>query len=88
MGQDPTPWLALGAEVFHILMAFTTVSYTHLRAHETVLDLVCRLPLEKTTNRLYDVIYLLLYVPTYIHFTPLTQEHLCPLLLQASTIPV
>src|SRR5664280_3279583 len=26
---------------------FTTVSYTHLRAHETVLDLVCRLLLEK-----------------------------------------
>ena len=25
----------------------TTVSYTHLRAHETVLDLVCRLLLEK-----------------------------------------
>ena len=28
------------------------VSYTHLRAHETVLDLVCRLLLEKKT---YDV---------------------------------
>ena len=28
----------------------TTVSYTHLRAHETVLDLVCRLLLEKTKN--------------------------------------
>ena len=30
-----------------------TVSYTHLRAHETVLDLVCRLLLEKknTTQR-------------------------------------
>ena len=30
-----------------------TVSYTHLRAHETVLDLVCRLLLEKkkTQNR-------------------------------------
>ena len=28
----------------HILVA---VSYTHLRAHETVLDLVCRLLLEK-----------------------------------------
>ena len=29
------------------------VSYTHLRAHETVLDLVCRLLLEKTkTNAL------------------------------------
>ena len=31
------------------------VSYTHLRAHETVLDLVCRLLLEKKKN-------------TYIHF--------------------
>src|SRR5665811_1800437 len=30
-----------------ILIAFTPVSYTHLRAHETVLDLVCRLLLEK-----------------------------------------
>ena len=27
------------------------VSYTHLRAHETVLDLVCRLLLEKQTNQ-------------------------------------
>ena len=26
---------------------FKAVSYTHLRAHETVLDLVCRLLLEK-----------------------------------------
>src|SRR5664280_3211953 len=32
-----------------VLESFTlmTVSYTHLRAHETVLDLVCRLLLEK-----------------------------------------
>ena len=32
------------------------VSYTHLRAHETVLDLVCRLLLEKTktTNNIKD----------------------------------
>ena len=28
------------------------VSYTHLRAHETVLDLVCRLLLEKKKNTL------------------------------------
>ena len=28
------------------------VSYTHLRAHETVLDLVCRLLLEKKKNQL------------------------------------
>ncbi|WP_460413917.1 hypothetical protein, partial [Staphylococcus aureus] len=27
-----------------------TVSYTHLRAHETLSDLVCRLLLEKTTR--------------------------------------
>ena len=26
------------------------VSYTHLRAHETVLDIVCRPPLEKNKN--------------------------------------
>ena len=28
-----------------------TVSYTHLRAHETVLDLVCRLLLEKKKTK-------------------------------------
>ena len=28
-----------------------TVSYTHLRAHETVLDLVCRLLLENKKNK-------------------------------------
>ena len=30
--------------------ALGAVSYTHLRAHETVLDLVCRLLLEKKKN--------------------------------------
>ena len=30
----------------------TAVSYTHLRAHETVLDLVCRLLLEKKKSKL------------------------------------
>ena len=30
-----------------LLCALLPVSYTHLRAHETVLDLVCRLLLEK-----------------------------------------
>ena len=29
------------------IAAIESVSYTHLRAHETVLDLVCRLLLEK-----------------------------------------
>ena len=31
----------------HDLSSHISVSYTHLRAHETVLDLVCRLLLEK-----------------------------------------
>ena len=30
----------------------TPVSYTHLRAHETVLDLVCRLLLEKKNTEI------------------------------------
>ena len=30
------------------------VSYTHLRAHETVLDLVCRLLLEKKNTKLHN----------------------------------
>ena len=33
------------------LNGMETVSYTHLRAHETVLDLVCRLLLEKKNHR-------------------------------------
>src|SRR5665811_2485633 len=32
------------------LIDHDTVSYTHLRAHETVLELVCRLLLEKKKN--------------------------------------
>ena len=44
---------AVGAGFVHewsstaIKATAVTVSYTHLRAHETVLDLVCRLLLEK-----------------------------------------
>ena len=33
-----------------MLVILTTVSYTHLRAHETSLHLVCRLLLEKKNN--------------------------------------
>ncbi|HCK80195.1 MAG TPA: hypothetical protein DIC59_01855 [Candidatus Competibacteraceae bacterium] len=32
---------------FGVAVTYVPVSYTHLRAHETVLDLVCRLLLEK-----------------------------------------
>ena len=38
--------MAVAAEI-----AVAAVSYTHLRAHETVLDLVCRLLLEKKKNK-------------------------------------
>ena len=38
---------------------YTPVSYTHLRAHETVLDLVCRLLLEKKHNRTTFTLYTL-----------------------------
>ena len=42
-----------------LLEASQAVSYTHLRAHETVLDLVCRLLLEKKTkiinNKQHDI---------------------------------
>ena len=33
-----------------LLLGFFTVSYTHLRAHETKANLVCRLLLEKKKN--------------------------------------
>ena len=33
--------------------AYHPVSYTHLRAHETVLDIVCRLLLEKKKTHKY-----------------------------------
>ena len=34
-----------------------SVSYTHLRAHETVLDLVCRLLLEKKNKKNSCILY-------------------------------
>ena len=40
------------------------VSYTHLRAHETVLDLVCRLLLEKKKTQQYKKINI---TSNYIH---------------------
>ena len=39
----------------HVHLAHEPVSYTHLRAHETVLDLVCRLLLEKKKTKTYYI---------------------------------
>mgnify|MGYP002682345261 CR=1 FL=1 len=63
--NDPTAH----AEMQAITSAcYTSVSYTHLRAHETVLDLVCRLLLEKkkenNKKRIYDNILLANYIDT------------------------
>src|SRR5665811_578031 len=41
----------IAADKMEDLNCFTAVSYTHLRAHETVLDLVCRLLLEKKKKK-------------------------------------
>ena len=46
IGQTVQIGFALSSSIW-----LTTVSYTHLRAHETVLDLVCRLLLEKKKNK-------------------------------------
>ena len=40
------------------------VSYTHLRAHETVLDLVCRLLLEKKKHTVYRYDYHIIITKT------------------------
>ena len=50
-GQMPPTAGAAGAHTGPVLeIVASPVSYTHLRAHETVLDLVCRLLLEKKTT--------------------------------------
>ena len=46
------------------------VSYTHLRAHETVLDLVCRLLLEKkhnTTHPVHHLSTLVIHIATSVY---------------------
>ena len=46
--HDDSAFRAISAPTFaQKLRKLTAVSYTHLRAHETVLDLVCRLLLEQ-----------------------------------------
>ena len=51
------------------ILRVQAVSYTHLRAHETVLDLVCRLLLEKTTTKPYIATTTLAYQLHDTHMT-------------------
>ena len=48
--RQPRVAAVAGAALLRRPLATGPVSYTHLRAHETVLDLVCRLLLEKKTS--------------------------------------
>ena len=49
-GELAGPLFDAGARALERAFDRAPVSYTHLRAHETVLDLVCRLLLEKKNN--------------------------------------
>ena len=44
----------------YLVTCYEPVSYTHLRAHETVLDLVCRLLLDKKHNKVLTKLLMLL----------------------------
>ncbi len=52
-----------------------SVSYTHLRAHETVLDLVCRLLLATKTSKKPKTSVLILRHSTYINSHHSQQSH-------------
>ena len=49
-------WSPVSNAVSYDIERHTAVSYTHLRAHETVLDLVCRLLLEKTKKHTHTTL--------------------------------
>ena len=53
----PVDSAGMPASTYFPPTSHSPVSYTHLRAHETVLDLVCRLLLEKKNTRLPHMQY-------------------------------
>ena len=58
--------------VLMIHLSFLSVSYTHLRAHETGRNLVCRLLLEKKKNKTKKLPYCASY--PFILFSPFYQK--------------
>ena len=76
--DNTTKFVLIGIGVFFFLpimaaITITTgsVSYTHLRAHETVLDLVCRLLLEKNKHHAHALL-----THTISIYTPHTSQTL------------
>ena len=51
--EDGVDGVTSNPSIFEKAISSSPVSYTHLRAHETVLDLVCRLLLEKKNTNPY-----------------------------------
>ena len=66
------PMFVVGTEADHVApwksvyKVDNPVSYTHLRAHETVLDLVCRLLLEKKKNEIQQLTHDISYPHTQV----------------------
>ena len=56
-GRLPNVPMWYVADTAHDMLCAQPVSYTHLRAHETVLDLVCRLLLEIKKQHTYNTIF-------------------------------
>ena len=66
-------WLAHRLSSLHNDADKKAVSYTHLRAHETVLDLVCRLLLDKKTLEQHNYILALAQQTITIRLTHTSQ---------------
>ena len=64
--------LAEAVQEAGILPRREPVSYTHLRAHETVLDLVCRLLLEKKKQNTQSAFHTRITSPSTITYDPVT----------------
>ena len=65
-------------DVVFLLELLDPVSYTHLRAHETVLDLVCRLLLEKKNKTYIKSLSILtqIHIRNHQHITLYNTHHI------------
>ena len=73
--DDEAPVLSKTFDEFTRIDCWQAVSYTHLRAHETVLDLVCRLLLEKKKGVEHPLVTLI-QLSAFLGFLPPQLLHL------------